>query len=67
VGRDGQPRSSGYLRYAKPSSRRRQRCKTPFAATRRFDHGHADFLFSFTSDEFDIYLVNDFLRSGGGG
>jgi glutamate/tyrosine decarboxylase-like PLP-dependent enzyme len=27
--------------------------------------GKASFLFSFTSDEFDIYLVNDFLRARG--
>jgi sphinganine-1-phosphate aldolase len=27
--------------------------------------GNPSFLFSFTSDEFDIYLVNDFLRSRG--
>ncbi|MGB8197367.1 MAG: aminotransferase class V-fold PLP-dependent enzyme [Acidimicrobiales bacterium] len=27
--------------------------------------GHPSFLFSFTSDEFDIYLVNDYLRTKG--
>jgi sphinganine-1-phosphate aldolase len=27
--------------------------------------GKPSFLFSFTSDDFDIYLVNDFLRSRG--
>ena len=27
--------------------------------------GRTTFLFSFTSDEFDVYLVNDFLRTRG--
>jgi hypothetical protein len=27
--------------------------------------GHPTFLFSFTSDEFDVYLVNDFMRERG--
>ena len=27
--------------------------------------GTPSFLFSFTSDEFDVYLVNDFLRTKG--
>jgi glutamate/tyrosine decarboxylase-like PLP-dependent enzyme len=56
----------GYLGYAK------QIFETSFAmqeAVRSHPElkmmGHPTFLFSFTSDEFDIYHVNDFMRTRG--
>ena len=56
----------GYLRYAKAifatSARDAgRRAHAPVAS----DHGHAQLLFSFTSDDFDVYHVNDFLRTRG--
>jgi len=59
---------AGYLRYAKAifeTSAAMQDAIRRHPSLRIM--GTPSFLFSFTSDEFDIYLVNDFLRSGGGG
>ncbi|HEY5267118.1 MAG TPA: aminotransferase class V-fold PLP-dependent enzyme [Acidimicrobiales bacterium] len=57
---------SGYLGYAKQIF---ETSATMQAAVRSHSSlrimGKASFLFSFTSDEFDIYLVNDFLRTRG--
>ena len=45
---------------------RRRRCRRPCGRTPRCACiGSPTFLFSFTSDEFDIYLVNDFMRGRG--
>jgi glutamate/tyrosine decarboxylase-like PLP-dependent enzyme len=57
---------SGYLRYAKAifeTSAVMQSAVREHPALRLM--GKPSFLFSFTSDEFDIYLVNDFLRTRG--
>jgi len=59
---------AGYLRYAKAifeTSAAMQDAIRRHPSLRIM--GTPSFLFSFTSDEFDIYLVNDFLRSRGGG
>jgi glutamate/tyrosine decarboxylase-like PLP-dependent enzyme len=60
LGRDG------YLRYAKAifeTSAAMQDAIRTHPSLRIM--GSPSFLFSFTSDEFDIYLVNDFLRTRG--
>jgi glutamate/tyrosine decarboxylase-like PLP-dependent enzyme len=57
---------AGYLRYAKAifeTSAAMQDAIRRHPSLRIM--GTPSFLFSFTSDEFDIYLVNDFLRSRG--
>jgi glutamate/tyrosine decarboxylase-like PLP-dependent enzyme len=57
---------SGYLRYAKAifeTSAAMQDAIRSHPSLRIM--GTPSFLFSFTSDEFDIYLVNDFLRTRG--
>lgn len=57
---------SGYLRYAKAifeTSAAMQDAIRSHPSLRIM--GRPSFLFSFTSDEFDIYLVNDFLRTKG--
>jgi glutamate/tyrosine decarboxylase-like PLP-dependent enzyme len=57
---------AGYLRYAKAifdTSAAMQEAIRAHPSLRVM--GEASFLFSFTSDEFDIYLVNDFLRTRG--
>ncbi len=56
----------GYLKYAEAifsTSARMQDAVRSHGELRIM--GHPSFLFSFTSDEFDIYLVNDFLRTRG--
>ncbi len=56
----------GYLRYAKAifeTSVAMQRGVRGHPSLRIM--GKPSFLFSFTSDEFDVYLVNDFLRTKG--
>ncbi len=56
----------GYLRYARAifeTSAAMQEAIRSHPELRIM--GTASFLFSFTSDEFDIYLVNDFLRTKG--
>ena len=57
---------SGYRRYAEQSF---ATSATMQAAVRSHDSlrimGQPSFLFSFTSDEYDVYLVNDFLRTRG--
>ncbi len=56
----------GYLRYAKAIF---ETSAAMQGAVRSHDSlrimGKPSFLFSFTSDEFDIYLVNDYLRTKG--
>ena len=48
------------------SSRPRRRCSKRCIRTRNFaSSANPTFLFSFTSDEFDIYHVNDFMRGLG--
>ena len=67
VGGDGQPRPRGLppLRRGR-SSRRPRRCRTRSRRTTRCaSSGRPSFLFSFTSDDFDVYHVNDFLRTRG--
>ena len=61
MGRDGLHEvRAAYLRD------RRSRCKTSFAVTSELHIlGEPTFCFSFTSDEFDIYHVNDFMRTKG--
>jgi sphinganine-1-phosphate aldolase len=57
---------SGYRRYAEKifaTSAAMQEAVREHASLRIM--GKATFLFSFTSDDYDIYLVNDFLRSRG--
>jgi sphinganine-1-phosphate aldolase len=57
---------AGYLRYAKAifeTSAAMQEAIRTHPSLRIM--GSPSFLFSFTSDEFDIYLVNDFLRTRG--
>ena len=57
---------AGYLRYAKAifdTSAAMQAAIRSHPSLRMM--GSPSFLFSFTSDEFDIYLVNDFLRTKG--
>ncbi len=57
---------AGYRRYAKAifeTSAAMQDAIRSHASLRIM--GSPSFLFSFTSDEFDIYLVNDFLRTKG--
>ena len=57
---------AGYLRYAKAifeTSTAMQDAVRTHPSLRIM--GTPSFLFSFTSDEFDIYLVNDFLRTRG--
>jgi sphinganine-1-phosphate aldolase len=57
---------AGYLRYAKEifeTSAAMQDAIRSHPSLRIM--GKPSFLFSFTSDEFDIYLVNDFLRTKG--
>jgi glutamate/tyrosine decarboxylase-like PLP-dependent enzyme len=57
---------AGYLRYAKAifeTSAAMQDAICSHPSLRIM--GTPSFLFSFTSDEFDIYLVNDFLRTKG--
>jgi sphinganine-1-phosphate aldolase len=57
---------SGYLEYAKAifeTSAAMQDAIRAHSSLRIM--GTPSFLFSFTSDEFDIYLVNDFLRTRG--
>jgi sphinganine-1-phosphate aldolase len=57
---------AGYLRYAKAifeTSAAMQEAIRSHASLRIM--GTPSFLFSFTSDEYDIYLVNDFLRTRG--
>ena len=57
---------AGYLRYAKAifeTSAAMQDAIRSHPSLRVM--GKPSFLFSFTSDEFDIYLVNDFLRTKG--
>ncbi len=57
---------AGYLRYAKAifeTSAAMQGAIRTHPSLRLM--GTPSFLFSFTSDEFDIYLVNDFLRTRG--
>jgi sphinganine-1-phosphate aldolase len=57
---------SGYLRYARAifeTSARMQEAVRSHSSLRII--GRPSFLFSFTSDEFDIYLVNDFLQLRG--
>jgi len=57
---------SGYRRYAEQifaTSAAMQKAVGEHPSLRIM--GKASFLFSFTSDEFDIYLVNDFLRTRG--
>jgi sphinganine-1-phosphate aldolase len=57
---------SGYRRYAEQifsTSATMQEAVKEHASLRIM--GKPSFLFSFTSDEFDIYLVNDFLRTRG--
>jgi glutamate/tyrosine decarboxylase-like PLP-dependent enzyme len=57
---------SGYLRYAKAifeTSAAMQDAVRSHESLRIM--GAPSFLFSFTSDEFDVYLVNDFLRTRG--
>jgi sphinganine-1-phosphate aldolase len=57
---------SGYRRYAEQIF---STSATMQAAVRSHDSlrimGQPSFLFSFTSDEYDVYLVNDFLRTRG--
>jgi len=57
---------SGYRRYAEQIF---ATSATMQAAVRSHDSlrimGQPSFLFSFTSDEYDVYLVNDFLRTRG--
>jgi glutamate/tyrosine decarboxylase-like PLP-dependent enzyme len=56
----------GYLRYAKAifeTSAAMQEAVRSHESLRIM--GNPSFLFSFTSDEYDIYLVNDFLRTKG--
>jgi len=56
----------GYLRYAKAifeTSAAMQEAVRSHDSLRIM--GKPSFLFSFTSDEFDVYLVNDFLRTKG--
>ena len=67
VGRDGEHRPRGL-----PRATRRQIFETAFAmqdAVRSHPElrimGDPTFCFSFTSDEFDIYHVNDFMRTRG--
>ncbi len=67
VGGDGAASgATGYRRYARRSSRPRRAMQD---AVRSHDAlrilGDASFLFSFTSDEFDVYHVNDLLRTTG--
>ena len=57
---------AGYLRYAREifeTSRAMQDAVTSHPELRLI--GRPTFLFSFTSDEFDIYHVNDFMRRRG--
>ena len=57
---------SGYLKYADAifsTSKKMQAAVLSHPELRLM--GSPSFLFSFTSDEFDIYLVNDFLRTRG--
>jgi glutamate/tyrosine decarboxylase-like PLP-dependent enzyme len=57
---------AGYLRYAKAifeTSAAMQDAIRRHPSLRIM--GRPSFLFSFTSDEYDIYLVNDFLRTKG--
>jgi glutamate/tyrosine decarboxylase-like PLP-dependent enzyme len=57
---------AGYLRYAKEifeTSAAMQDAIRSHPSLRVM--GKPSFLFSFTSDEFDIYLINDFLRTKG--
>jgi sphinganine-1-phosphate aldolase len=57
---------AGYLRYAKAifeTSAAMQEAIRTHESLRIM--GSPSFLFSFTSDEFDVYLVNDFLRTRG--
>jgi sphinganine-1-phosphate aldolase len=57
---------SGYRRYAEAifaTSAQMQAAVRSHPSLRMM--GQPSFLFSFTSDEFDIYLVNDFLRTRG--
>jgi glutamate/tyrosine decarboxylase-like PLP-dependent enzyme len=57
---------SGYLRYAKQifdTAAHMQEAVRSHPELRII--GSPTFLFSFTSDEFDIYLVNDFMRERG--
>ena len=46
-------------------SRRRSPCRMPCEPPELRMMGHLTFLFSFTSDAFDIYHVNDFMRNHG--
>lgn len=57
---------SGYRRYAEAifaTSAQMQAAVRSHPSLRMM--GQPSFLFSFTSDEFDVYLVNDFLRTRG--
>ncbi len=57
---------SGYRRYAEAifaTSAQMQTAVRSHPSLRMM--GQPSFLFSFTSDEFDVYLVNDFLRTRG--
>ena len=56
----------GYLGYAKAIFETAGRDEGGGAlAPRAADHGQPTFCFSFTSDEFDIYHVNDSMRAEG--
>jgi sphinganine-1-phosphate aldolase len=57
---------AGYLRYAKAIFETSAAMQDAIGAHPSLRiMGTPSFLFSFTSDEFDIYLVNDFLRTRG--
>ena len=57
---------SGYSRYAEAIFRTSAAMQTEVAGHPSLRLvGRPSFLFSFTSDEYDVYLVNDFLRTRG--
>jgi len=56
----------GYLRYAKAIFETSAAMQAAIASHESLRiMGNPSFLFSFTSDEYDVYLVNDFLRTKG--
>ena len=66
VGRDGELRADGIPGVRPPDLRDRVRdARRGAVAPRAADRRNPTFCFSFTSDEFDIYHVNDFMRTRG--
>ena len=56
---------AGYRRYAQEIFATSAAMQEAVPSTRRCGSSAAQLLFSFTSDEYDVYLVNDFLRTRG--